>query len=55
MGRMELTAVFEPAKEGGYVCWFEETPGVQSQGDSFEAACANLLHALKLSVEYLRH
>jgi predicted RNase H-like HicB family nuclease len=51
---MKLTAVFEPAKEGGFVCWFEEMPGVQSQGDSLEEARANLLDALKLSIEYLR-
>ncbi len=51
---MKLTAVFEPAKEGGVVCWFEEMPGVQSQGDSLEEARANLLDALKLAIEYLR-
>ena len=51
---MKLTAVFEPAKEGGFVCWFEEMPGVQSQGDSLEEARANLLDALKLAIEYLR-
>lgn len=51
---MKLTAVFEPADEGGYVCWFEEMPGVQSQGDSMEEARTNLLDALKLAVEYLR-
>ncbi|HEY5913268.1 MAG TPA: type II toxin-antitoxin system HicB family antitoxin [Verrucomicrobiae bacterium] len=51
---MKLTAVFEPANEGGYVCWFEEMPGVQSQGDSLEEARSNLLDALKVSVEYLR-
>ena len=51
---MKLTAVFEPADEGGYVCWLEEMPGVQSQGDSLEEARTNLLDALKLAVEYLR-
>ena len=49
-----MTAVFEPADEGGYVCWLEEMPGVQSQGDSLEEARTNLLDALKLAVEYLR-
>ena len=52
--RMKLTAVFEPAKEGGYVGWFDEMPGVQSQGDSLEEARANLRDALKLSIDYLR-
>jgi predicted RNase H-like HicB family nuclease len=51
---MKLTAVFEPADEGGYVCWLEEMPGVQSEGDSLEEARTNLLDALKLAVEYLR-
>jgi predicted RNase H-like HicB family nuclease len=51
---MKLTAVFEPAEEGGYICWLEEMPGVQSQGDSLEEARANLRDALKLAVEYLR-
>jgi len=51
---MKLTAVFEPVKEGGYVCWLEEMPGVQSQGDSLEDARANLLDALKVALDYLR-
>jgi predicted RNase H-like HicB family nuclease len=51
---MKLTAVFEPAEEGGYVCWLEEMPGVQSQGNSLEEARANLIDALQLSLEYLR-
>ena len=46
--------MFEPAEEGGYVCWLEEMPRVQSQGDSLEEARNNLLDALKLAVEYLR-
>jgi predicted RNase H-like HicB family nuclease len=51
---MKLTAVFEPAAEGGYVCWLEEMPGVQSQGESLGEARANLIDALQLSLEYLR-
>lgn len=53
LGAMKLTAVFEPADEGGYVCWLVEMPGVQSEGDSLEEARTNLLDALKLAVEYL--
>lgn len=49
-----LTAVFEEAKEGGYVCWIEEVPEAISQGDSFEEARKNLLDALQLVFEY-RH
>ncbi len=51
---MKLTAVFEPAQEGGYVCWLEEMPGVQSQGETIEEARANLTDALRLSLQYLR-
>lgn len=50
---MKLTAVFEPAEEGGYVCWLEEMPGVQSQGETVEEARANLIDALQLSLKYL--
>ena len=50
---MKLTAVFEPAEEGGYVCWLEEMPGVQSQGETEDEARANLIDALRLSLEYL--
>jgi predicted RNase H-like HicB family nuclease len=50
---MKLTAVFEPADEGGFVCWLEEMPAVQSQGETMEEAKANLAEALKLSLEYL--
>lgn len=50
---MNLTAIFEPAAEGGYVCWLQEMPGVQSQGETLEEARANLEDAFKLSMEYL--
>lgn len=49
-----LTAVFEPAEEGGFVCWFEEIPEVMSQGDTLDEAKTNLLDALKEIVEYRR-
>lgn len=51
---MKLTAIFEPAAEGGYVCWLQELPGVQSQGDTLEEARRNLDDAFKLSMDYLR-
>ena len=51
---MKLTAVFEPAEEGGYVCWLEEMPGVQSQGETVDEARANLIDALQLSLDFLR-
>jgi len=51
---MKLTAVYEPAAEGGYVCWLEEMPAVQTQGETMEEARANLQDAFQLSLAYLR-
>ena len=49
-----LTAVFEPADEGGYVCWFEEFPEAMSQGETIQEAQANLLDALEEVLKYRR-
>jgi len=51
---MTLTAVYEPAEEGGYVAWLEEMPGIQTQGETLAEAKENLRDAFKLSLEYLR-
>ena len=51
---MEYKAIFEPAKEGGYVCWLEEIPAIQSQGETLNEARENLVDAWRLSMEYLR-
>jgi predicted RNase H-like HicB family nuclease len=51
---MKLTAVFEPAKEGGYTCFVEEIPAAISQGETLVEAKANLLDALKLVLECQR-
>ena len=48
--RMKLTAVFEPAEEGGYTCFVQEVPAARSQGESLEEAKANLLDALKIVI-----
>ena len=48
---MKLTAVFEPAKEGGYTCFVEEVPAAISQGETLGEAKVNLLDALKLVLE----
>ena len=45
---MKLTAIFEPAKEGGYTCFVEEIPAAISQGETLDEAKANLLDALRL-------
>jgi predicted RNase H-like HicB family nuclease len=51
---MRLTAVFEPAKEGGYTCFVEEIPAAISQGETLEEAKANLMEALQLVLECQR-
>ena len=51
---MKLTAVFEPADEGGYTCFVEEIPAAISQGETLEEAKANLIDALKLVLECQR-
>jgi len=51
---MRLTAVFEPAKEGGYTCFVEEIPAAISQGETIEAAKANLADALRLVLQCQR-
>ena len=51
---MKLTAVFEPAKEGGYTCFVEEIPAAISQGETIEEAKANLVNALRLVLQCQR-
>ncbi len=51
---LKLTAVFEPAAEGGFTCTFEEFPDVFSEGETIEEARANLLDALQLVLDYHR-
>lgn len=48
---MKLTAVFEPAPEGGYTCWVEEIPAAISEGETLEEAQANLVEATQLVLE----
>jgi len=45
---VKLTAVFEPAAEGGYTCFVEEIPAAISQGETLDEAKDNLLDALRL-------
>jgi predicted RNase H-like HicB family nuclease len=51
---VKLTAVFEPAKEGGYTCFVEEIPAAISQGETLEEAKANLRGALLLVLDCQR-
>ena len=47
---MQVTAVLTPANEGGFVALNPET-GTVSQGDTIEAAIANLREAVELYLE----
>jgi predicted RNase H-like HicB family nuclease len=52
--RLELTAVFHEAEEGGFVAQVKEIPGAISQGETLEEARANLEDALRLLIETSR-
>jgi predicted RNase H-like HicB family nuclease len=47
---MTLTAILTPAEEGGYVAFNPET-GTTTQGESIDAAVANLKEATELYLE----
>lgn len=49
--RLEFTAVFREAPEGGYVAFVEELPGANTQGESLDEARTNLREAVELVVE----
>ena len=44
--KFKLTAVFEPAEEGGFTCHFEEWPEIFSEGETVDEARSNLWDAL---------
>lgn len=48
------TAVFEPAREGGYTVTVPALPGCISEGDTFEEAYENIREATELYLEELR-
>lgn len=52
--KLKLTAVFEPAADGGYTCHFEELPEIFSEGESVDEARSNLLDALTQVMEFHR-
>lgn len=52
--KLNLTAVFEEAEEGGYIAFVEELPGVNAQGETLEEAKVNLLDALDLMLDTQR-
>ena len=52
--KFKLTAVFEPAPEGGFTCHFEELPEIFSEGETVDEARANLWDALEQVMTYHR-
>lgn len=54
MKSIEMTAVFEPSEEGGYIAYIEEIPGINSQGETIEEAKENLTDAINLMFEERR-
>jgi predicted RNase H-like HicB family nuclease len=54
MKNIELTAVFEPCKEGGFLAYIQEIQGINSQGETIEEAKENLSDAINLMFEELR-
>ena len=52
--KLKLTAVFEPAPEGGYTCHFEELPEIFSEGETVDEARTNLWDALEQVMTYHR-
>jgi predicted RNase H-like HicB family nuclease len=54
MRKIEMTAVFEPCDEGGYIAYIEEIPGINSQGETIDQAKENLSEAINLMFEERR-
>lgn len=42
MKNIELTAMFEPCKEGGFIAYIQEIQGINSQGETIEETKENL-------------
>ena len=47
----EVTAIIEPAPEGGYWAICPEFPGANGQGETIDEASANLRAAITLLIE----
>lgn len=54
MSKIEMTAIFEPCDEGGFIAYIEEIPGINSQGETIEEAKENLTDAINLMFEERR-
>jgi predicted RNase H-like HicB family nuclease len=54
MKNIEMTAVFEPCEEGGFIAYVQEISGINTQGETLEEAKENLADAVNLVFEELR-
>jgi predicted RNase H-like HicB family nuclease len=54
MKNIEMTAVFEPCKEGGFIAYVQEISGINSQGETLEEAKENLVDAVNLVFKEMR-
>ena len=54
MNKIEMTAVFEPCDEGGFIAYVQELSGINTQGDTLEEAKENLADAVNLVFEEMR-
>jgi len=36
MRNIDITAIYEPADEGGFIAYVEEIPGINSQGETLD-------------------
>lgn len=48
---MKLRIVLEPSEDGGYTAFVPALPGCLSEGDTREAALANIQEAIELYLE----
>jgi len=54
MKKIELTAVFEPCDEGGFMAYIQEIQGINTQGETIEEAKENLADSISLVFEDIR-
>jgi predicted RNase H-like HicB family nuclease len=54
MSELKLTAIYEKAKEGGYIGYVAELPGANTQGETLEEVRENLREAVALLLECYR-
>ncbi|MBI4750002.1 MAG: type II toxin-antitoxin system HicB family antitoxin [Acidobacteria bacterium] len=51
MKEITLTAIFEPAEEGGFIGYIAELPGANTQGETLEECRENLAEAVEMILD----